>query len=395
MSGSSLISSRAADRWVAATIVLLAALFYVAIFRYAINVPQVDDFLYIDSVRRIMATGTPFAEVVRLTVEQHNDHRILLSRLLVLADYWVEGQVNYRTLTLIGSLSIAGVLWHIYRLFRQAGLAAWMVVPVALLLFQPSYQEDVWWVLCLLQHTLTLLLLVIVFRLLIRPETRARIWALALGGLVLYSNSNGIFMWVAIIGLLALTRQWRWAIAWAVAGVVLIGLYFSVNYNFTSKDSLATVAQHPGWIVKSIISFAGTGVYFDQRRWLLVPAQWLVLGVGVLVLSVIVLSWLRLLVMSLKSGKPFSAAILPFLGLGAVLVLSGVAAALARSDGGLMVIGRYQVYAVWCLISRVCTGRYAANRPGAAVGGLGRDGPGRLVLAECLAAVRTSIGRSV
>ena len=342
-----LIPSHTANRWVICVIVLLAALFYAAVFQYAINVPQVDDLLYIDSVRRIMAAGTPFPEVVRLIVEQHNDHRILLSRILVLTDYWIEGQVNYRTLTLIGSLSIAGVLWHVYRLFRQSGLAAWMVLPVALLLFQPSYQEDVWWVLCLLQHTLTLLLMVIVFRLLIRPETWAQVLALALGGLVLYSNSNGLFMWIAVIGLLVLTRRWRWAISWAVAGIVLIGLYFSVNYNFISKDSLATVAQHPGWIVKSIISFAGSAVYFDQRRWLVVPGQWLVLGVGVLVLTVIAISWLRLLI---RLPRPFSPAIMPFLALGLVLVLSGLAAAFARSDGGLMVVGRYQVYGVWCLI---------------------------------------------
>lgn len=348
MSVSSSISTRTADRWVAGVITLLAAVFYAAIAWYAINVPQVDDFLYIDSIRRITTAGTPFSEVIRLLVEQHNDHRILLSRLLVLVDYWVEGHVNYRTLTLLGSVSIGGVLWQVYRLFRQAGLSIWLLLPVALLLFQPSYQEDVWWVLCLLQHTLTLWLMMIVFRLLIRPETSAQLGALALGGLVLYSNSNGLFMWIAVVGLLLLTRQWRWAVVWVVVGTVLIGLYFSINYNFIAKDSLATVAQHPGWIVKSIISFAGSALYFDQRRWLLLPGQWLVVGVGVLVLCIIAMSWLRLLGQSVKRMSP---AMIPFLGLGMVLVSSGVAAALARSDGSLMVIDRYQVYAIWCLIA--------------------------------------------
>ncbi|WP_375447534.1 hypothetical protein [uncultured Fibrella sp.] len=347
MSVFSSISSRTADRWVAGAICLLATGFYVAIVRYAINVPQVDDFLYIDSIRRITTAGTPFSEVIRLLVEQHNDHRILLSRLLVLADYWVEGQVNYRTLALIGSISIAGVVWQVYRLFRQAGLSSWLLLPVALLLFQPSYQEDVWWVLCLLQHTLTLWLMVIVFRLLIRPETSAQVGALALGGLVLYSNSNGLFMWVTIIGLLLLTRQWKWATIWTTTGAVLIGLYFSINYNFIAKDSLVTVAQHPDWVVKSIISFTGSAVYFDQRRWFLLPGQWFVLALGVLVLSTIVVSWLRLLS---QPARRISPAILPFLGLGMVLIGSGVAAALTRSDGSLMIIDRYQVYAVWCLV---------------------------------------------
>lgn len=341
------ISTRRTDRLVAGAITLLAVGFYFAVFRYAINVPQVDDFLYIDSVRRIITPGTPFSEVMRLLVEQHNDHRILLSRLLVLADYWVEGQVNYQTLTILGSLSIAGALWQVHRLFREAGLTSWLLLPVALFLLQPSYQEDVWWVLCLLQHTLTLWLMLLVFRLLSRLQTSAQLGALALGGLVMYSNSNGLFMWLAAVGLLGLARQWRWMLSWLVAGMLLIGLYFSINYNFIAKNSLTAVAQHPAWILKSLVSFAGSAVYFDQRKWLLLPSQGLVLAVGALVLLVITLSWLRLLS---RFPRPISPALVPFLGLGFVLVCSGVAAALARSDGSLMIIGRYQLYAVWCLI---------------------------------------------
>ncbi|RYF77451.1 MAG: hypothetical protein EOO39_03915 [Cytophagaceae bacterium] len=347
MSVSSSISTRTADRWVAGVIFILAAVFYIAIARYAINVPQVDDYLYIDSVRRIVAAGTPFPEILRLLVEQHNDHRILLSRLLVLADYFLEGQVNYRTLTFLGSVSIVALLWQVYRLFKQAGLAIWMLLPIALLLFQPSYQEDVWWVLCLLQHTLTLLLMIIVFRLLSRSETVAQTGALALGGLVLFSNSNGLFMWIAIIALLLLMQKWRWAIIWTVVGTVLVSLYFGVDYRFIAKDSLAAVTQHPGWVIKSIVSFAGSAVYFDQRKWLLVPGPWLVLGLGVVVLLIMGLSWVRLLTQFTKRISPV---MIPFLGLAVVLIGSGVAAALTRSDGNLMVISRYQLYAVWCLI---------------------------------------------
>ncbi|MBO0951780.1 hypothetical protein [Fibrella forsythiae] len=347
MSVSSSISTRTADYWVAGAILLLAAVFYTAIVQYAINVPYVDDFLYVNSIQRITATETTFAGAIQLLVEQHNDHRILLSRLLVLLDYWVEGQVNYRTLTLVGSLSIAAVLWQVHRLFRRAGLSAWLLLPVALLILQPSYQEDVWWVLCLLQHTLTWLLTIIVFRLLIRPEMSAQVGALALGGLVLYSNSNGLFMWIAALALLVRTQQWRWTVVWLVAGAILISLYFSVDYRFIAKDSLITVAQHPGWVVKSIISFAGSAVYFDQHRWLLVPAQWFVLGIGVAVLVIIALSWLRFMV---TASKRMSPALLPFLGLGLVLTGSAMATAMARSDGSLMIMDRYQLYAVWCLI---------------------------------------------
>ena len=173
MNRSLYVPAHPADRWILGLIGFLAIVFYAAIYRYAINVPVVDDLLYIDSIRRITTPGTSVAEVARVLVEQHNDHRILLSRLIVLLDYWAEGQVNYRMLTLVGSLSVAGILWQLYRVFREANLALWLIVPVALLLFQPSYQEDVWGVLCLLQHTVTLFLTLIVFRLIV-PDPNHR-----------------------------------------------------------------------------------------------------------------------------------------------------------------------------------------------------------------------------
>ena len=347
MTVSDLPPNHPADRWVIGIVILLATAFYAAILRYAINVPEVDDLMFVDSIRRIFADGTTLREVARLLVEQHNDHRILFSRLIVLADYVVEGQVNYRTLTLLGSLSVAGLLWQVYRLFRQANLALWTVLPVALLLFQPSYQEDVWWVLCLLSHVITLFLMIIVFRLLTQSGTAAKLLALALGGLVIFSLSNGLLMWVAVVALLGLTRQWLWAAVWLVTGVILISLYFGIDYNFAAKDSLVTVAQHPGWIMKSLVSFAGSAVYFDQRKWLLIPGQWLVFGVGIGVLVVIALSWVRLL---LRFPRPIRPELIPFLGLGLMLAGTGMVAALARSDGNLMVVPRYQLYAVWCLI---------------------------------------------
>jgi len=262
------------------------------------------------------------------------------------ADYWVEGQVNYRTLMLLGSLSIAGLMWAVYHLFRKAGLPVWMLLPVALLLFQPSYQDDVWSVICLLQHTLTLLLILLVFQLLTRPQTWSQAGALVLGWLIIYSNSNGFFMWVAVLVLLTMTRRWRWLTAWLLTGSVLTYLYFGVNYAFLAQSSLESVIRHPGWVLKSVISFAGSALYFDQRRWLLLPGQWVILGAGTLVLLSIAASWLR----GLARTRWLTPTITPFLGLGFVLIATGLAAALVRSDGGLMIIERYQLFAVWCLI---------------------------------------------
>ena len=91
----------------------------------------------------------------------------------------------------------------------------------------------------------------------------------------------------------------------------------------------------------------GGAAYFDGRKWLLLPMLWVVIGIGILVLLVIKISWVRAL---LQFKKALPAPLVPFLGLAFVLACSTGASALTRSDGGLMVPGRYQVFCVFYLI---------------------------------------------
>lgn len=326
---------------------LLAIIFYIVVFRFALNVPDIDDYAHLFTTVRLLDPATTFGEWMHLFFNQHNDHRIILSRLLVLGDYALEGHVNFRTLILVASLAVAGLFGVLLRLFRAGGLSVWTVAPVAVLLFQLSYYDNICWPLSAMQHTISLLGYFMLFPLVLKPSARAQVAGLALAALLLYSNSNGLFAWMIAVGLLGFRQQWRWAAVWLVAGAVLVGLYFGVDYDFRSQSSFSVIVQHPTWLVKSVVSFLGAAVYLDGIRWLLLPAPWVIYATGLLVLVVFAWAGFSALLQK-KYGQ--NNAFMTLLAVALVLLATAGAAALTRSDGNLLIADRYQLYALFCVI---------------------------------------------
>lgn len=321
--------------------------FYVLVVVFAVNIPVVDDFLFLFKVARMVDPATPWREVIHLLIEQHNDHRILLSRLIVLGLYGLEGQINFAHLIIVGSLSIAGIWFFWRKLFQREGLSFGALLPITVLLFQPSYLANVWWALSVLQHTVSLLGYCWLFWLALRPGKQAQVWALGLGALLLFSNSNGVVAWFTVVILLAIRRQWKKAALWAIAGVGLIGLYYGVGYEFKSSSSFQSIMHHPLWLVKSVLGFAGGAFHMQENAWAFIPANVLTTATGLAVLAIIAFGWWQALFN--QRYRP-SSGFLVLLGLSLVLLGTAGAAALTRSNGSLMVVDRYQVYSILCVV---------------------------------------------
>ncbi|MFD2573710.1 hypothetical protein ACFSUS_23930 [Spirosoma soli] len=346
-------STRSADRSTPTKIIvigligLLLICFYVAVVRFSVNVPIVDDFMYVFTLTRLLDPAATWQKIVLLIIEQHNDHRILLSRLAFLTTYAFEGHLNFQTLIIVASLSVAGMVWLIGRLFRRAQLSSWAILPVAFLLFQPSYHANVWWALSIWQHTVTLFLYILLFYLVLKATGRYQVSAWLLGAVLVFSNSNGIVAWFTVVLLLAVNRRWKQAGIWAVSGIILAVLYYNLGYDFRSQGSFQVIIQHPVWVFKSVVSFLGGAVYLNGWRWLGIPNLWLVLGTGVSVMVIVILAWWRMFFDRVRPSVPFQV----FAALALVLCGTAGAASLTRSDGHFSVIDRYQVYSVLCVIS--------------------------------------------
>lgn len=121
--------------------------------RYAVNMPFLDDYTFVLDQLHLQATPWTLRELVRVLFFPHGEHVIVFARLTAILDYWLEGELNFRTLFWVGNVTLVGTAVLLVRLARQGGLSPALIVPVPWLLFQPQYYENTMtWAICALQH---------------------------------------------------------------------------------------------------------------------------------------------------------------------------------------------------------------------------------------------------
>ena len=206
---------------------------------YALNIPKWDDhalraFLYYSDQE------PTFSGRIQWLFKQHNEHRIVYDRLITALDYGLFGKLNYRHLMVVGNLSLVGLLAVFMGVLRRKEGLVWYrlpvlyAVPVALLLFNLSQWENMFWGMASLQNFSVVLWVLAAFYLLTHTDR----WGLALPMAVLatLTSGNGLLVWPLGFVLLILApavrsvspkpKKLRPLLVWSVAALVVIGLYF-------------------------------------------------------------------------------------------------------------------------------------------------------------------------
>ena len=206
---------------VAFSLLLPGLLFVGWIFRFAVNVPQWDDFSVLATLRYLKEFGD-FATRLRSLLVFHNEHRIVYTRLVA----WVvtgfgNEPINFRGLLFVGNASVLGLLWLLFASFRRSGLPAWAWVPVPFLLVQMQYFENCFFAMASLQNLTVWLWAGLSLRFLRRDA-----WAgVALGGMFALlstgTSGNGLLVWGVGGALLVVQRRYLHFLVWGiVAGLV-------------------------------------------------------------------------------------------------------------------------------------------------------------------------------
>ena len=76
-------------------------IFFIFIQKYALNLPKMDDYDAILNFLNNYNTSNSFSEKARLLFSQHNEHRILLPRLIFLLDLKINGAINFKQIIFI------------------------------------------------------------------------------------------------------------------------------------------------------------------------------------------------------------------------------------------------------------------------------------------------------
>jgi len=113
------------------------------VLRHACNLPFVDDYAVVLGFLSRLREGSGWLQSLDLFWHQHNEHRILLTRLVAVIQSQLAGSVNFRILIVLGNLGWLGsafLLCHAARRRLQLPWAA--LVPVPALLLTPVHYES-------------------------------------------------------------------------------------------------------------------------------------------------------------------------------------------------------------------------------------------------------------
>jgi hypothetical protein len=199
---------------------------------------------------------------------QHNEHRLLFPRLIMLALARLSGWNTHAEMlaNVILAAGIFGLLVYQLRATARFTQMAWVrIVPMLALAVFSLNQAENWWGGWNIQIFLNVLTVSASLILLAAPTRRLGALALALGcGIVAtYSYSTGLLIWpLGLLLLIMRSDRWTqrnaaWIIAWICGGGLTIASFF-YHYTWTAQTpTLAELLSNPGRYLTYTFTYLG------------------------------------------------------------------------------------------------------------------------------------------
>ena len=334
--------------------------FYWFVQKYAINVPYLDDFQILNSIVRIQNTPQNTWTILS---ENFNGHRFGEIKALVYLDYLIEGQVNFKTLCILGSLFLLGFWGYCLKIIRENNIPIVYFIPFTFIIFNPLFHRNIFWMLSCLQYQQSIFFTIATYYYLAKFTTKSFIIAVILG--IIHTQINGNAVYIFLFGALIPLYQQRYkmTLIYLICGVVtgilfyrdmptVVGLAgYSLQDLLTSKPTILLGALG-GFLGGSIVQFtnnyniiAGFGIV-------------LVITIGVILLTFIILIIKHIFNKNVFKNTKSEAMLLMLddicrqriimILMAGSLLLTAVGVAISRgiSFNGVMLVDRYILYSV-------------------------------------------------
>lgn len=356
--------------WIAgAVMVLLIGVFFFLIVQNTANIPLGDDLYCLLQFTQKFQDATSVSARFGLLTEQWVEHRIFFSRFAALLSWWLHGQVNFVTITLIGNAFLIGLTLLFRAQLRDMGFKNPLyLLPVALILFNPTtFEANLW------AGAATVYMPVCFFGLLV-PHLLGRAGrvyfplALVVAVVATFSFGNGMFSFLSGFLMLVYMRKFRNAVIWLSVMAVAVFLYFhglEMHSATKSFDDVGVHFRNPDYLIYNLFTFIGSvGNYIENTnhgfRAENVPAFIL----GILLLAAIVFGAGKLLLR--RWPVVYEKSEVVWLGMAAFICITAAAMSYSRTFGESMntVSSRYRIYSmVFLILAYLWTLMYFKNRP--------------------------------
>ena len=221
----------------------IVAIFYWFCIHFSYNFFYQDDYHLLRFVTVIENDSISFQEKIQTLWGQHNEHRIIFPRLITLLDYYIQGHIDWAVLNVISALYYFGIFVFFYKIIHKAGLNNWYVLPVALLIFQPSAYENFYWTISILQQVGNLFWAFFLFYSLVYFKP-SKFWiSLLLVFVLTFTHGNGLFAFMVGGLILVLQKRYKELAVWIGFMLFVIITYFYGYYTAQNSNIAGSLSN--------------------------------------------------------------------------------------------------------------------------------------------------------
>ena len=304
-----------------------ALVFFLNVWKYAVNVPSSDDYIAIlDFLNKYkFANGI---EKISLLLSQHNEHRILSSRLVYVIYYSLFNTINFRHLIFIGDIQLVIVFIVLLIFIKRSTPRYWFIASLfaGISLFDICGWENFDFAMGSMQnYGIFLWTCLGIFCYSKSPK----VWlvpAVLFQIFCIYSSGNGIVAAAAILFCNVFSGNKTKALLSLIVFLIFTPLYF-LHYTTPSTGHPATEAIK---IIVYFFSMTGAIFSFDNNT------QLLVAGITILTIS--------LFVLPINKKFRIEPTTLPLVGLAFFILASTLLTAVFRCNFAIPNPSRYQIY---------------------------------------------------
>ena len=264
-----------------------------------------------------------------LLYDQHNEHRIIVPRLLTYINYLLNGHINWPGLILFGNLLWVSILYLLWRIFESFGRKPWMFLPVPFILLQPQYYDNVTWTISILQQSVIVAIYVLLAYLLSRKNYKK---ALLVCLVATFTHGNGILSFplgILMIGIFE--RNWKQVGVWSLPWLIVCIAYFW-GFRSGQNSNFAASLGDPIRLVSCFFAFFG-GVYKAIS-----PNPYFATLTGFILLSVTAVYLIRKTYVFFRYDRPLQSSEKFFMVIFMFLTITAALVCISRSWSGIEAI---------------------------------------------------------
>jgi hypothetical protein len=214
-------------------ILLPPAIYFYFVYYYSLNLPFADDFAQLNDVIRIIQHES-LIEKFNQIFALHNEHRVAFTRIAYLLSYFTFGEINFRTLIIIGNIVFLVLLYLFFKISKVSYTSLLYFVPISILLFQLQSWKSMTWATSALSNQYILLFTGLTFYFL-NKNTRLNFYSGCFFAIIsAFTQGSGLVTVFLGWTILLFSKRYRQFFIWT-AGACLLGFYYFQNFQTTTN----------------------------------------------------------------------------------------------------------------------------------------------------------------